>query len=746
MPFVSSPSSTNEVNTAYRVSTTSTQISTASTQVCTANLSDATVYAFLTISIAEHEDKKVFQKTGRKITIKGSNTAGYDKSKVECFNCHKLGHFARECRQPRNQDNRNRNQDSSKRTVNVEEIASKAMVAIMELLELQEKGVIESGCSRHMTENVSYLSEYVEINGRYFASGRDPKGGSGPTWLFDIETLTKSMKYKPVTQDPLFSSSSKDSPGDGFKPLREEEKKDAKDLRNKDNEVLSTEEPKVNQEKDANVNSTNNINTVSPTANAASIKDNVIDKDIVYGCTNDPNIPNLEEINYSDDDGDVVVEAYMTNLDSNIPVSPILTSKIYKDHPAEQIIRDINSAPQTRRMTKNVTNYVQIAASLDIGGFTIWQEGHLNNINLKNKKDERGIVVRNKERMVAQGRTQEEGIDYNEVFALVARIKAIRLLLAYASFKDFVVYPMDVKSVFLYGIEEEVYVCQPLGIEDPKFPHKVYKVEKALHGLHQAPRACDTKDDGIFISQDKYVDKIFKKFGFLTMKTASTPMETSKPLLKDKNAKDVDVHLYRSMISSLMYLTSSRPDIIYDVCACIRFQVKPKVSHLHAVKRIFKYLKSQPKLGRWYPKDTPSDLEAYTNSDYPGEILDKKSITRGLPEFADDTVTDYSKPSPAIESTSDDVQNKNLSVTKTEASPSTISSKPFIKFVKPVDSPIVVKIERKETIRKPSIKYVELYRKPSKKSTVSRNQRNWNNLKSQQLGKLTTAVNVDVVE
>lgn len=108
----------------------------------------------------------------------------------------------------------------------------------------------------------------------------------------------------------------------------------------------------------------------------------------------------------------------------------------------------------------------------------------------RNKKDERELVIRNKERLVAQGYTQEEGIDYDEVFSPVARIEAIRLFLAYASFKYFVVYQMDVKSAFLYGkIEEEVYVCQPLRFEDPDLPNRVYKVEKALYGLHQAPRA-----------------------------------------------------------------------------------------------------------------------------------------------------------------------------------------------------------------------------------------------------------------
>ncbi|GKE48548.1 putative ribonuclease H-like domain-containing protein, partial [Tanacetum coccineum] len=281
-----------------------------------------------------------------------------------------------------------------------------------------------------------------------------------------------------------------------------------------------------------------------------------------------------------------------------------------------------------------------------------------NTVNVfRNKKDKRGIVIKNKARLVAQGYTQEEGIDNDKVFAPVAIVEAIWLFLAYASFKDFVVYQMDVKSAFLYGkIKEEVYVCQPPGFEDPDFPDRVYKVEKVLYGLHQAPRAwyetlstylLDNgfqrgkidktlfirrdkvkQEDGIFISQDKYVTEIMKKFGFTDVKTTSTPMETQKPLLKDEGRKEVDVYLYRSMIGSLMYLTSSRPDIMFAVCAYARYQVNPKVSHLHAVKRIFRYLKGQPNLGFWYLKDSPFDLVAYTDSDYTGASLDRKSTTR----------------------------------------------------------------------------------------------------------------------
>ncbi|GKB77010.1 putative ribonuclease H-like domain-containing protein [Tanacetum coccineum] len=217
----------------------------------------------------------------------------------------------------------------------------------------------------------------------------------------------------------------------------------------------------------------------------------------------------------------------------------------------------------------------------------------------KNKKDKRGIVIRNKARLVAQGYTQEKGIDYDE-------------------------------SAFLYGkIEEEVYVCQPLGFEDPEFPDRVYKMSSMGELTFFLGLQVTQKDDGIFISQYKYVDEILKKFGFSTVKTASTPMETSKPLMKDENVKDVDVHLYRLMIGSLMYLTSSRPDIMFDVCAGARFQVTPKVSHLYAMKRIFRYLKGQHKLGLWYPKDSPFDLKAYTNCDYAGVSFDRKSTTGG---------------------------------------------------------------------------------------------------------------------
>nr|GFB67469.1 putative ribonuclease H-like domain-containing protein [Tanacetum cinerariifolium] len=174
-------------------------------------------------------------------------------------------------------------------------------------------------------------------------------------------------------------------------------------------------------------------------------------------------------------------KADFNNLETSITVSPIPTTRVHKDHHVTQIIGDLSSATQTRSMTRMARDQVDLSHGKRAIG-TKWV--------FRNKKDKRGIVVRNKARLVVQGHTHEEGIDYEEVFALVARIEAIRLFLAYASFMGFMVYQMDVKSAFLYGtIEEEVYVCQPLGFEDPNYPDKVYKVVKALYGLHPAPRS-----------------------------------------------------------------------------------------------------------------------------------------------------------------------------------------------------------------------------------------------------------------
>nr|GEW38144.1 hypothetical protein [Tanacetum cinerariifolium] len=354
--------------------------------------------------------------------------------------------------------------------------------------------------------------------------------------------------------------------------------------------------------------------------------------------------------------------ADFTNLESTINVSPIPQSRIHSIHPTIQILGDPNLAVQTRsKMNKSSgVHAFKISQALKDES---WVDAMLEEL-LQFKTQQVWILLDLS--FGKKGHRQEERIDCDEVFALVARIEASRIFLAFVSYMGFIVYQMDVKSAFLYGkIDGEVYVSQPPGFIDPKFLKKVYKVIKDLYGLHQAPTAWyatlstflvqsgyrrELIDKTLFIKKDKkdimlvqvYVDDII--FGstkmswcdefealmksrfqmssmgeltfFLGLQTANTPIKTKKPLINDAEAADVDVRLYRSMICSLMYLTASRPDIMYAVYACSRFQVTPKTSHLHAIKGIFRYIKGQPKLGLWYPRELAFDLEAYSDSDY----------------------------------------------------------------------------------------------------------------------------------
>nr|GEY56696.1 hypothetical protein [Tanacetum cinerariifolium] len=500
--------------------------------------------------------------------------------------------------------------------------------------------------------------------------------GSSPTWLFDIDTLTKSMNYQPATVGnqstpsadvqkqfnvekageenvqqyvifPLWSFGSKnpqntydDAAFEGKKPEFEGEKPKSevyvslsisakinkhddetkKEAKGKSPVELSSRYRNLSAEfEDFSDNSINEVNVAStPVPAVGKISTNKTNTFSVVGLSNtivspiyrkssyvntsqypdDPNMPALEDITYSDDEEDVGTEADFSNLETTITVSPIPTTRVHNDHPVTQIIGHLSSATQTRSMTRVVKDQAIQEELLQFKMQKVWVL-----IDLPNEKR-------------AIGHTQEEGIDYEEIFAPVARIEAIRLFLSYASFMGFMVYQMHVKSAFLYGtIKEEVYVCQPPGFEDPDYPNKVYKVFKALYGLHQAPRAWYETLANYLLENDG--------------KSASTPIDTENPLLKDLDGEDVDVHTYRPMIGSLMYLTSSRPDIMFAVCACARFQATPKVLHLHAVKRIFRYLKGKPHLGLCYPKDSPFNLVAYSDSDYVGTSLDRKSTTGG---------------------------------------------------------------------------------------------------------------------
>ncbi|GKE53339.1 retrovirus-related pol polyprotein from transposon TNT 1-94, partial [Tanacetum coccineum] len=290
----------------------------------------------------------------------------------------------------------------------------------------------------------------------------------------------------------------------------------------------------------------------------------------------------------------------------------------------------------------------------------------------KVKTDEFGEVLKNKARLVAQGFRQEEGIDFEESFAPVARIEAIRIFVANVAHKNMTIYQIDVKTAFLNGeLKEEVYVSQPEGFVDKDNPLHVYKLKKSLYGLKQPPRAWYNMlssflshnispkvqliqhsshgklgttyfcPRGIFINQSKYASEIVKKYGMLTSNSVDTHMvEKSKPD-EDLQEKLVDATLYRIMIGSLMYLTSSRPDLIYAVYLCARYQAKPIEKHLNAVKRIFRYLKGTINMGLWYSKDTGMSLTAYADADH-ARCRDTRRSTSGSAQFLGDKLVSCS--------------------------------------------------------------------------------------------------------
>nr|GEY03107.1 hypothetical protein [Tanacetum cinerariifolium] len=551
--------------------------------------------------------RRFLQRTGRNLGASGTTSIGFEMSKVECYNCHIRGDFAREC-------SYDRSFQADEEPTNYALMAFTSSSSSSSDNEgnpqqaLMDKGVIDSGFSRHMTGNISYLFEFKEINKGYVAFGGNPKGvltrsrlvplnAARPVTTAVPQTTVKTQRLvkhvvnkphspirRPINHITTPKHSNFHQKGTTVKTKKVNDVQGTKEnwvwkpklyelspvvAGNQPNHNAGIQENldagKVKKETKSaqqyvllplwytGLKDPHNIDDdaafdvkenesevhVSPSKNLhlwivlntlmiqpCLLKSSFVDRSQY---PDDPSMPALEDIIYSDDEEDVSAEADFSNLETSITISPI-------QHP-------------------EFTKIILLLKSL------------------------------------------EEGIDYEEVFAPVARIEAIRLFLAYASFMGFMghtqeegidyeevfapVARIEAIRAFLYGtIEEEVYVCQPLGFEDPDYPDKVYKVVKALYVLHQALRAC----------QDKYVAKILRKFGLTDGKSASTPIDTEKPLLKDLNGEDVDVHI---------------------------------------VKRIFTYLKGKPHLGLWYLKDSPFNQVAYSDSNYAGASLDRKSTIGG---------------------------------------------------------------------------------------------------------------------
>nr|GEV86085.1 hypothetical protein [Tanacetum cinerariifolium] len=340
-----------------------------------------------------------------------------------------------------------------------------------------------------------------------------------------------------------------------------------------------------------------------------------------------------------------------------------------KDHPLEQVIGE----PSRPVLTKNqlwtdgdmciYALTVLVPAPDNISPLTLkWI--------FKNKNDEENTIIRNKSRLVMRGYRQEEGLDFKESFALVSKMKAIRIFLAYAAHKSFTVFQMDVKTAFLHGtLKEDVYVCQPEGFIDANHPSHVYKLKKALYGLKQAPRVWydelsmfllqndffkGTIDPTLFIrrfdndilvvhvyvddiifgsthprNHSNYVLEILKKYGMESCDPVGTPMEIKDKLDLDQNRTPIDATKYHSMIGALMYFTSSRPDIVHATCLCARYQAKPTEKHLKEVKRIFRYLRGTVNMGLWYTKDSGFKLTRFSDADYAGCKDTFKSTSSG---------------------------------------------------------------------------------------------------------------------
>ncbi|GJZ26433.1 retrovirus-related pol polyprotein from transposon TNT 1-94 [Tanacetum coccineum] len=434
-----------------------------------------------------------------------------------------------------------------------------------------------------------------------------------------------------------------------------------------------------------------------------------------------PNSPPLVDDDLLEVD---IIENQRKDLEvkENEPLNKQISNiKESKDHPLGTVIGNLNQRTlrsQTMAMQEELTQFktndvwclVPPPKNQTIIG-TKWV--------FKNKLDENGVVSRNKARLVAQGYNQQEGIDFDETYAPVARLESIRILLAYACAHDFKLFQMDVKSAFLNGfINEEVYVAQPPGFVDFEKPNHVFKLKKALYGLKQAPKAwydrlkaflldhsytmglvdntlftkkkdshiiivqiyvddiifgstcqdlCDDFskimhdefemsmmgelnfflglqikqfEDGIFFNQSKYVKEMLKKFGLENAKPIKTPMSSETKLTRDEEGEPIDDTKYRGMIGSLLYLTASRPDIMFSVCLCARFQETPKTSHLEAVKRIFRYIKGTSHLGLWYPKGTGLETIVYADSDHAGDYVDRKS-TSGVCTFVGCCLTSW---------------------------------------------------------------------------------------------------------
>nr|GEV22198.1 uncharacterized mitochondrial protein AtMg00810-like [Tanacetum cinerariifolium] len=535
-----------------------------------------------------------------------------------------------------------------------------------------DKGVIDSGCSRHMTWNMFYMSAFEELNGGYVAFGGNPKGGkishkgkfdgkvdegvlvgyfvsskafrvfnsrtrivqetlhinflenkpnvarSGLKLLFDIDTFTNTMNYQPVNKtdgDAAFEG--KEPKFEGRKPESEVNVSPSSSAQTKKHDDKTKREAKGKNPVEYSIGYTN-LSAEFEDFSDDSINDvNATDSplpavgQITTNSTNTFSAAKLEDITYSDDEEDVDAEADFTNLETTITVSPIPTTRVHKDHLMIQIIEGASS--------------IQDAEGLGLSSFATWKKGYMYQMGFEDPGHPDKVY---KVAKALYGLNQAPRAWYETLANYLLengfqRGKIDQTLFIKRQKDDILLVQIYVDDIIFGSTNKDLCKAFEKLMKD-KFQMSSMGELTFFLGLQ-----VKQKKDGIFISQDKYVAEILRKFGLTDGKLASTPIDTEKPLLKDPNGEDVDVHTYRSMIGSLMYLTSSRPNIMFVVCTCARFQDTPKASNLHAVKRIFRYPRGKSHLGLWYLKYSPFNLVAYSDSDYDGASLDRKSTTRG---------------------------------------------------------------------------------------------------------------------
>ncbi|KAH9671118.1 hypothetical protein KPL70_017229 [Citrus sinensis] len=637
--------------------------------------------------------RKFYKKNNEQRKFRGYNNKKEKKEPITCYECKKLGHIRPECHLLKKLKKKamvTTWDDSDEETSDEDdqqEMTNLALMAIGEEScdELDEglkkkkkkkknKWYSDSGCSRHMTGNYSWFSSFTKIEN----GGGVSFGDNSKRKIIGIGNVDNLDKFDLKSDVGIFLGYSNSS----------------KAYRVYNKRTLVVEESMHVTFDESNPSSMEKV----------VVDDNAEEEQQEASNDNQEDVPHVIQEEHHEE----------TNAEQNEGTSQTLPKEWRNTCEHAAFISQIE--PKSFADAENDESWI-MAMQKELNQFernNVWElvpnPEHQSIIGTKwvfrNKMDETGAVVRNKARLVAQGYNQEEGIDFDETFAPVARLESIRMLLAYVCHKDFILYQMDVKSAFLNGyIMEEVYVKQPPGFENEKFSDHVYKLCKALYGLKQAPRAwydrlknflldndfsmgkADTtlfvkhknqdilivqiyiddiifgstnellckdflscmsqefemsmmgelkyflglqikqNEEGIFINQAKYVKDLLKRFGYDNGTAKSTLMSTTIKLDKDEKGNEVDIKTYRGMIGSLLYLTASRPDIMFSVCLCARFQSCPKESHMLAVKRIFRYLIGTINLGFWYPKETYIDLTCYSDADFAGYKVDRKSTS-----------------------------------------------------------------------------------------------------------------------